>query len=138
MAQVKLGFRDLDDGILPDVCIRCAPATVRKAKSCSRGIILPSNLCIIWGPVLGLLIYIIAVLSNVLAKRRRVEAMFCNGAFRNQVVLAPPRLLEASSLVAAWSPSRRFSFSPTYKDTAAAILGARPPLIGTACCWRPG
>jgi hypothetical protein len=74
MAKVKMDFRDLDDYELPDVCMQCgAPAEERKSK-----------LYTWYHPALNLLIFggvpgwiLLAVLSQVLAKRRRVERPLC-------------------------------------------------------------
>jgi hypothetical protein len=74
MAKVKMDFRDLDDYELPDVCMQCgASAEGRKSKQYSW-----------YHPALNLLIFgglpgwiILAVLSQVLAKRRKVRRPLC-------------------------------------------------------------
>jgi hypothetical protein len=74
MAKVTLDFRDLDDYRLPDVCMQCgAPAEERKSKLYSW--FHPALYLLIFGAMPGLILLV--VLSNVLAKRRRVERPLC-------------------------------------------------------------
>jgi hypothetical protein len=74
MAKVKMDFRDLDDYELPDVCIQCgAPAEGRKGKRYSW--YPPALNLLILAGVIGWII--LAILVNVLTKRRSVNRPLC-------------------------------------------------------------
>ncbi len=74
MAKVKMDFDDLNEYELPDICLQCgAPAEERKNKLYSW-----------YHPAINLLIFgglpgwvVLAILSQVLAKRRKVRRPLC-------------------------------------------------------------
>jgi hypothetical protein len=74
MANVKMYFRDLDEYELPDVCMQCgAPAEGRKNKMYSW--FHPALWLLIFAGLIGWII--LAVLSSILTKRRKVARPLC-------------------------------------------------------------